>query len=859
MDISYIYYYDTKIDLSLSATDSTKKFFMNYHFGILSWWLFASFLVSFLVSVYSWRQRQIKSGFYLALLGAAIAQWALAGVFEAAATEVSHKFLWSQISYLGIVTTPLLYMLFALSYGHYENMLTKGYIILASIIPFMTLILAITSNYHQWLWLEVLISDEGNIGIYNHGFWFLIHIAYSYLMILIGMVVIITAVRRVSSVFQSQVLIMIIGAALPLFANIVYVFGKNPIPGLDWTPVAFGFSGLLMSVGIFRFSMLNVIPIARNILVETMNDGVLVIDTNDRVLDINPTMALILDRSPAQIIGLSTQEALSDWPDAMECLKQNMEFQTTIIKQTSSRDEHYDFQVTKIERQDGNELGRLVVCRDTTDKINAQLDLVESRTRLRTLSNAATEAIFISEGGICLEQNKTAEKMFGYTLEEAIGKAGSDWVIPEHREIVKQNMLAGFEGPYNVTALRKDKTTFLAEIVAKMMQYKGRDVRISILRDITQQREAESKLLASEQSLKEAQRIAHIGNWSLDISSNSLTWSEENYNIFEIDRLKEEVTFDAVVKQIHHDDREFFKQTYTESIKNKQPFDFNSRVVMDDGRIKFINLKGEIFFDGESKPLRSIGTIQDITAIKLAEGQVEKALLEAQKANTVKDQFIANISHEIRTPLTSITGFTSRLKEGIGDKLNADEQEYFKYITQNSERLMSTVDSILNLSQLEAGTIKLSPRILKMDQLIRLIIAKLEPRAIAAGIKLEFKSQLDDDSVWADEATLLEAINNITTNAIKYTNEGQVVLQLRRDEKLLTLTIQDTGIGISDGYRQRMFQLFSQESEGIAKDFQGIGLGLALAKRYLDMNEINIRVDSEKGQGSKFILTFPNN
>ena len=126
----------------------------------------------------------------------------------------------------------------------------------------------------------------------------------------------------------------------------------------------------------------------------------------------------------------------------------------------------------------------------------------ESGERYRCLSEAAFEAIFFSEKGICLEQNSAAEKMFGYSLQEAVGRYGTEWIIPEDRKIVMDNILSGYEGPYEVTALRKDGTTFPCEIQARMMQYKGKTVRVTALKDITERKKAEETLLKSEVELR---------------------------------------------------------------------------------------------------------------------------------------------------------------------------------------------------------------------------------------------------------------------------------------------------------------------------------------------------------------------
>ncbi len=253
-----------------------------------------------------------------------------------------------------------------------------------------------------------------------------------------------------------------------------------------------------------------------------------------------------------------------------------------------------------------------------------------------------------------------------------------------------------------------------------------------------------------------------------------------------------------------------------------------------------------------------LGVSRDVTAWKRAEESLEQALIDARNANKVKDQFIANITHEIRTPLTSITGFTGRLKESLGENLKPEEVDYFKFINSSSQRLLRTLDSIINISELEAGTLQLDSKMHRLGQLIHLLCETLTADANEKGLKLDCQVLTEDDETRFDQYSIYHAIHNILQNAIKYTDEGSVTVLLNRVDGMLQLTFTDTGIGISDEYRDRMFQVFSQESEGLAKDYQGIGLGLALTKRYLDMNNVEINVDSEKGSGSTFTLIFPN-
>lgn len=259
--------------------------------------------------------------------------------------------------------------------------------------------------------------------------------------------------------------------------------------------------------------------------------------------------------------------------------------------------------------------------------------------------------------------------------------------------------------------------------------------------------------------------------------------------------------------------------------------------------------------EGEVTAVLCIG--RDITKRKHAENENVLALIKAKNANMIKDQFISKISHEFRTPLTSIIGFTDYLKRNLGNTLTSKDMESFDSIYRNSNRLLRTVNAVLNFSQTQAGTLQLDPRILYLNPLCQKLCDELQPSANKKELKLEFVSTTKDDKVWLDEYSICQAIDNIIQNAIKYTHEGKIAVKLTRARKRLVLIISDTGIGISAEYYQQMFQPFNQESEGITREYQGVGLGLALAKRYLDWNSVDIEVESKKNKGSTFTLTFP--
>ncbi len=275
------------------------------------------------------------------------------------------------------------------------------------------------------------------------------------------------------------------------------------------------------------------------------------------------------------------------------------------------------------------------------------------------------------------------------------------------------------------------------------------------------------------------------------------------------------------------------------------------------GDLYHVEVHSYPIFDSEGQVERVIEYSLDITERKQAELEIAESLLSAKQANQVKDEFIANISHEIRTPLNSIIGFSDLFRQRYGDLVSVRDKGIFDFITSSSNRLMHTVDSILNISQLAAGTIKIRQHELDLNTIVRAVLGEIMPQADEKGLDLTYTPTDQEAMVNVDNYSIHQAILNITENAIKYTNKGKIELSLIQKGDRFRLSIEDTGIGISEEYIKRIYDPYTQESEGFTKNFQGIGLGLALTKRYLELNGVEFELESQKNVGTTFTLCFP--
>jgi signal transduction histidine kinase/ActR/RegA family two-component response regulator len=236
---------------------------------------------------------------------------------------------------------------------------------------------------------------------------------------------------------------------------------------------------------------------------------------------------------------------------------------------------------------------------------------------------------------------------------------------------------------------------------------------------------------------------------------------------------------------------------------------------------------------------------------------LEHALDAALEASRVKSAFIANTSHEIRTPLNVITGYVDLIGDHLAEQNDESLKDYVEGTKRACARLLRTIGNMLDMSKIEAGAFDLAPTQLEIGRWLEHLLADLRVMAEQKGIALTCTIDAPNASVVFEEYCLTQALKNLLDNALKFTERGSVSCRLyRATDGTLCLEIRDTGIGIGEEYLPHLFEPFSQERSGLARQFQGSGLGLALTRKYLELNGARISVQTERGQGTTFTIHF---
>jgi two-component system, sensor histidine kinase len=250
---------------------------------------------------------------------------------------------------------------------------------------------------------------------------------------------------------------------------------------------------------------------------------------------------------------------------------------------------------------------------------------------------------------------------------------------------------------------------------------------------------------------------------------------------------------------------------------------------------------------------------EDKTDIVLAEEEAKKARDGNKEAERLKETFLTVLSHELRTPLNIILGYSSLIKESLSDKISSEDKVYLDNLYSGSERLFNSITQMLEFAQIEAGNYVLNIDTIEFNSIVKSCVDTNILKAKEKNIDLKTKFSDDEIFVDVDSQSLENTIHNLLNNALKFTRQGfiEVETSVLAERELAMCKIKDSGIGISTAYLDHLFQPFSQEDLNIGRTFEGNGLGLALAKRYIEKMGGSLLVDSIKGVGSTFTFTLP--
>lgn len=321
---------------------------------------------------------------------------------------------------------------------------------------------------------------------------------------------------------------------------------------------------------------------------------------------------------------------------------------------------------------------------------------------------------------------------------------------------------------------------------------------------------------------------------------------------------KESYNSSVVQNRFHPDDKDF-QVKLRQALASDGFFNGELRVQNKDGNYINLSARSVVARADNADVIGYLTVTRDITTLKQVHEELIKANVDAEASNRLKSSFLANISHEIRTPLNSVVGFSNLL---LSDNLTkASREEYIEHINYNSEKLLQIIGDIIDLSRLESSQIEISYEETSLDSIVNEIIddARQVIRRNEKPIILNVKNHFGDngDLIFTDRIWLKRVLNHLMDNAVKFTLDGSIEFSYLKENENIIFKIKDTGIGIKKENLNRIFEEFRQEIDGHHRPFEGLGIGLTLAKEVVERMGGKIYVQSEKGFGSEFSFSIP--
>lgn len=609
------------------------------------------------------------------------------------------------------------------------------------------------------------------------------------------------------------------------------------------------------------------------ITLNSIGDAVIATDASGNITRLNPVAEQLTGWSLEEAKGLSvksifpivdasTRETIENPIEKVLSTGETVYLSnhTTLISR-DGREYQIADSAAPIRNEDNHVLGMVLVFNDVTEQYQLRQAVIRSEKQYQTLATVAPVGIYYTDkDGSCLYVNEKWCEITGIPAEQALGDGWIKGLHPEDRKSIfaEWGKAAKAGLPFQLEyRFQNDKG--VCWVLGQALAEKSDDGEVmgyvGTITDISDRKQAEESVRTSAQAMADAQRIAHVGSWELNLPTNELSWSDEIYRIFDIEPENFVATYDAFINMVHPDDRERVKAAYEESIKKKKPYAVDHRLRLADGSIKHVHEHGQTFYDEAGNAIRSSGTVQDITARVI----MEESLRRTEKMDAL-GKLTGGIAHDYNNMLGVVLGYTDLLESMVSDQPRL--ANYVLKIRHAGERGAQLTAKLMTFSRQKISDAE------RLDINALLLAAQdMLEKTLTVRIKLVLDLANDLWPVWLDNSDLEDAIINLSINASHAIDgSGQLTIQTRNDildEKsarrlqlpvgeYVRLSVIDTGCGMDAITREKIFEPFFS-----TKGSSGTGLGLSQVYGFVERSRGAIEVSSEPGHGTEITIYFP--
>jgi len=879
---------------------------------LFSFALFVSALITGFLAVYAFRNRRVRGAGEFGLLMLASTVYIFGYGMEIQAATVEKLHFWLHFQYFGIETITIACILLSVRMTNREHLLKKWFFRVMLVLPPILLVLQLTNFQNLFYTSEGTIKyleDLYSIHQIQKGIFYYVGLAHINLSLLISVILFLGNLKQ-GKMIRQQALIMVAGSFGPWLGVLLYQIGLTQ--GLDTAPFGFLFAAPLFAWGVFANQMVFLLPKARNTVFESQGDAVIIIDYQKKLVDFNRTAGVIFTSLTRNSIGRNITDLLTEIPESAYETEagDQVHFQVRLNIKGGYR----TFNVIRthvLSRQDKHHLGWILVFHEITDQVFLMENLRISEERYRLLfENSPVGLIHYDETGTITMCNDHFVRIIGSTKEIITGmnllKNEDDGVVKAVRDSLK-GKVGIYEGEYSsMTAMKVTPVrSIFSPIMGKEGLIKG---GVGIIEDFTVRFE-------SEKALKYRGKFeSMLINLALEFLSTSLEAMDQTFTdglqkvgefvqtdrayIFRFDRERGKLSnthewCDAGI----HEERDLLQGISISDLPVwMELFSSGDIICETDLESRYESWAQELEIFGKLKaksmiliPIQISGDFMgflgffsvrkprnwssdEIALLKIL-GRLFASVIRrkedsdslliaknrAEEASRVKSVFLANMSHEIRTPLNGILGFAELLQ------LEFEDPEVIRYaeiILSSGNRLLQTLTQILDLSRIEAGKMELYIETIRLNKTIDEVVFLFSATAKKKGLTVVRDPNCPDIQLDLDDQLFRNSVGNLIGNAVKFTEKGGITVKTGIVEEkgipYAEIRIIDTGIGIPTQFQETIFEDFRQVSEGARRNYEGTGLGLSLTRKFVMLSGGNIWVESKPGEGSTFVMRFPN-
>ncbi len=605
-------------------------------------------------------------------------------------------------------------------------------------------------------------------------------------------------------------------------------------------------------------------------LFSSIRDSILVTDTNRKIVNCNPAFTDLFGYTQEEIIGKDTSMIYKDLKEfelTGSKLRESKDIPNFLLTITYKKKNGKLFRgetnIFYLKNRRGETEGFIGMIRDITKRLEAEELLRESENKMRGIFRVAPVGIGLVNNRIIWQVNKKISEMTGFSEKELKGKS-SRILYPSTAEYErvgkkKYNQIREFSLGVIETIWQKkngEKLNILLSSIPLDAKDLSKGVIFTAL-DITQRKEFEKKLKESESRFRSLAESAPVGVVISDKNEKTLYTNRRFEDLFgytsdDMSSVNEwwSLAYPDLKK------RERIRKTWNRAIQKAREKKIPVQSMVYPVKCKDGTIK-QIEFRLSSKKGLNFIIFTDVTKLHHTITQLQSAKEKAEESDRLKSAFLANVSHEIRTPMNGILGFLDLLRNPL---LSEEKREaYLDIVNQSGNRLLNTINDIVEISKIESGQAVIQYDKVSLNELMLYYQDFFEPQARKKGIDLRVSCFLESeaDYIRSDKNKLESILDNLIKNALKFTDEGYIEIVCKAENGYLTISVTDTGKGISEDKLERIFDRFVQADLAITRAHEGSGLGLTITKAYVEMMGGNISVKSEPSKGTSFEVKIP--